>query len=280
MRFPIGAMSAGDILDRALRLLLARLPLFYAIDLIVLSPVLVLVVAAPELTINIPGVLLPGLLQVVLAPIGAAAVLRVIMCEFLDQPVGLGDALRFALTRFLPLLAASILVALLIVAGLFLCVIPGVFAAILFIFTPQAVVLEGLGPAEAMNRSSRLTEGFRGRVFAILVLVYLIGIALSAAVSLPLQMLLPYYDLQDVVVTPGAFPHIPVKNYTNYLINVLAQQLVGILAQTFMAVCITLLYLDLRIRKEGYDLELALGPQTPPPDAVDRWEGPDPTREG
>ena len=42
MKFPIGAMSVGDVLDRGLKLLLARLPAYYLINLIVLSPLIIL----------------------------------------------------------------------------------------------------------------------------------------------------------------------------------------------------------------------------------------------
>jgi hypothetical protein len=51
--------------------------------------------------------------------------------------------------------------------------------------------------------------------------------------------------------------------YRNYVINVLVIQLVNILVQTYLAVCITLLYFDIRIRKEGFDLELAAQQQSP-----------------
>ena len=35
MRFPLGEMTVGDILDRGLKLLFARLPVFYAVNLLV-----------------------------------------------------------------------------------------------------------------------------------------------------------------------------------------------------------------------------------------------------
>lgn len=38
MRFQIGAMTVGDILDRGLKMLLLKLGTFYVINLIVLAP--------------------------------------------------------------------------------------------------------------------------------------------------------------------------------------------------------------------------------------------------
>ena len=54
MRLQIGAMSAGDILDRALKLLLGRLLTFYVISLIVLAPI-ILVQALRCMVSNAPG---------------------------------------------------------------------------------------------------------------------------------------------------------------------------------------------------------------------------------
>jgi hypothetical protein len=49
MKFAIGAMSAGDVLDRGLKLLFARLPTFYLIHLIVLLPAFLFDLAEPLL---------------------------------------------------------------------------------------------------------------------------------------------------------------------------------------------------------------------------------------
>src|SRR5262249_22357332 len=49
MKFRIGEMTVGDILDRGLKLLFSRLGTFYTINLIVLLPVLAFQLAMPEL---------------------------------------------------------------------------------------------------------------------------------------------------------------------------------------------------------------------------------------
>src|SRR5262249_46339786 len=48
-------------------------------------------------------------------------------------------------------------------------------------------------------------------------------------------------------------------NPLNHIIITLISELAAILFATYLAVCTTLLYFDLRIRKEGFDLELAAG---------------------
>src|SRR5687768_14291310 len=112
MKFPLGAMTVGDILDRGLKLLFARLPVFYAINLIVLTPVILLQVAVP-LVIRGGGplrqtamlasfVLLLAvlILTVILLPIGTAAILYIVMEEYAGRRPTMGEAFSFAMTRF------------------------------------------------------------------------------------------------------------------------------------------------------------------------------------
>jgi hypothetical protein len=274
MRFPIGAMSVGDILDRGLKVLLARLPTFYAINLIVLSPIIALQLLRPELE---SGELQPGqneplanspvgvgliflatlVLNLIFSQIGNAAVLHVIAQEFVDQRVGLGQAFRFAFHRFGRLLGAAILAGLTIGLGFVLCLVPGILFFVWYIFVSQVVVVEGLKAEKALSRSKELTSGYRWRIFGILVLFIVIGMISQGSAGL-LERVLP---TQESVRTD--FGYTSVFIYRNYVINVLVIQLVNILVQTYLAVCITLLYFDIRIRKEGFDLELAAQQQSP-----------------
>src|SRR4051812_44762307 len=103
MKFPLGSMTVGDILDRGLKLLLARLPVFYAINLLLLSPAIALQVAGPSLLpstdlINDPnamltyfGVLMGAVvLQGMLQPFAAAAILFIVMEEYAGRRPTMG----------------------------------------------------------------------------------------------------------------------------------------------------------------------------------------------
>src|SRR5262249_22508902 len=120
MKFRIGEMTVGDILDRGLKLLFSRLGTFYTINLIVLLPVLAFQLAMPELGLAsdeyklLIGLWISLLLTLLLFPIGTAAILHVIGKEFVDEPVTIGAALGRAFPLFFPLLGTSILVGLVI----------------------------------------------------------------------------------------------------------------------------------------------------------------------
>jgi hypothetical protein len=268
MKFQIGAMTVGDILDRGLKLLIARLPTFYLISLIVLAPVIFYLLMLPALMSAesglgavVGGGLVVWVLALILQQIGAAAILHVISQEFIDQRVGIGAAFGFALKRFGTLILASILTGLMIGFGLILCIVPGIIFWSWYALVAQVVVVEGLGANAALNRSKDLTAGFRGRVLGLLLLFIVIALIPTGAVQL-LELVIPSTERVPIDQADAGFglrglAYTEVFNYRNYAINTVLGQLVNILVQTFQAVCLTLLYFDLRIRKEGFDLELA-----------------------
>lgn len=270
MKFPLGEMTVGDILDRGIRLLFARLPAYYTINLLILAPVMVLQVALPFVMPEpVPGAnqldpavavgALGGLafvvlVTIILQPIGTAAILHIIMEEYAGRKVGIGDALSYAMGRFLSLIGASIVVGFLIVIGFMLCCLPGIYLAVTYAFVSQIVVLERLGVGDSLNRSTALVTGHRWRVFGVLFLIGLANGIVQGGFAVAMNTVLP---AREIIPGPNG-PQIQF-NAVNHVVDTVAGQLVGILFSTYIAVCVTLLYLDLRIRKEGFDLELAGG---------------------
>jgi hypothetical protein len=257
-------MSVGDILDRGLKLLLARLSTFYAINLLVLLPALPYQLALPFLLIGQPSnaqllILLGGtvlllLLSILLTPLGSGAILYIIAQEFADRQAGLGCAFAFAWRRFRRLVAASFIWNLVFLAGFLSCLAPGIVFAVYFAFVLQSIVVEGCPAVDAFGRSQVLTRGYRGRVLAVLLLLFLLFLG-AFGVQMGVSWLLPGLvpKSQDVTLELA----FELASYPNYVIGVIVGFLATTLAGTYYSVCLTLFYFDLRIRKEGYDLELA-----------------------
>ncbi|MFO0797608.1 MAG: hypothetical protein U0804_09020 [Gemmataceae bacterium] len=291
MRFPLGEMTVGDILDRGLKLLFARLPAFYALYLFMLSPVILLQLVIPFLLeamindLNAAGAgqggaafdptnlilffaayLLALVLTVVLVTIGNAAVLHIIMEEYQGNRVGVGAALGYALGRFFPLLGVSLLFGLMVGVGILFCCVPGFYLLATYMFVTQVVVLERRGVGESLTRSAELADGYRWRVLGVYLLVTLVSGFAQGFVVQVLGFVLPGQEM-----IPGAGGRMQIKvNVVNSIIDTLVGNLVSIVFSAYLAVCVTLLYLDLRIRKEGFDLELAAlrgeeGEFDPPP---------------
>lgn len=134
--------------------------------------------------------------------------------------------------------------------GLFGLIILGSLAGLFFyvrlLLTTQAIVLEGQGPLAGLTRSWRLVGQAFWRSLGIFLLVYAFMYIVSLVVQLPL-------------VAAGALFGMLFDNSVLYQsITSLITYGVLILVLPLQFIIFTLLYYDLRIRKEGYDLELKI----------------------
>ena len=266
--YELRPMTVGEILDAGFGILRRHFGIVLSLAVIALS-----VPTALSIYVEFSGGVAarPGLwaLGQLLSMAGylvvTGATIRVVSEEYLDRAPALGEALAFAganLWRILvagfasaiviglsfapvaiafgvavPLATGGRPVAMLLVVlvGLALLAIPAVVACG-YAVVVQAVTLEPLGSAlEGLGRSWTLTKGFRGRVFVL----YLVVFALLMLVSLPFGL----------VAGMGA---------TNplLLIGAAVLGLLTMLAYPIMSAVFTVLYYDLRVRKEAFDLEL------------------------
>jgi hypothetical protein len=238
--------------------LLARFPLIFSISLLVQLPFLFFQLITPALEragagLTILTLVATVLSALILAPISQAVILYVVMREYVDRPATLGEASQLAMSRFGPLLGTVVLSGVLTGLGFLACFVPGVYLAVVWAFAVQVVVLENRSGMDALQRSKALVTGYWGRVFGVVFLIQFIAGIIGAMIGGGLGMVLPS---QEVMPGPNGFPIAHTTNYANYVITHLFVVLAQILMGSYLAVCITLLYLDLRIRKEGFDLEI------------------------
>jgi len=158
--------------------------------------------------------------------------------------VRLGSVLRRALARLPAFVFARVLTTLIHVAALSLVLLV-LYTGSVFLVVPEAVLLEGAGPFAAIARSA---QALRGRVMAgvgvVLALLLLPGAGAlagellgSTVVSLVLQLGEPFGSLFRNGGTPwalaGFFATVPLVTAARFLF-----------------------YIDLRTRKEGWDIQL------------------------
>jgi hypothetical protein len=130
----------------------------------------------------------------------------------------------------------------------------------------QAVVLEHADPRTALRRSFRLIRGSGWRVFGILLLVgFILGIV-SDIINLPLQL------LADVLTRNALHPPT-----SAIIVGAASNVLAAAITVPVTAGVLVLLYVDLRIRKEGLDLALQAAAQnesTPGSESTTLWRPP------
>lgn len=158
---------------------------------------------------------------------------------------GTGALARIALRRTWPLVAAWVLVHLLEGVFAVLLLVPVIVPMAWFAVVTPVVACEGAGPVRAMRRAARLANRRFGAVLGTCLLVALIDVVLSGALTavgaLVLGLDLPAGWAVNTAVAAGAL-----------LVTV-----------PFVAGVATLLYLDLRVRTEGLDIELAAARRFP-----------------
>jgi hypothetical protein len=139
--------------------------------------------------------------------------------------------------------AAAVGFAFLCLCVLFIPVLFGIaFLLTRWAFWVQAIMCEGFNSTGSLGRSWKLTKGSALRVFAFLLLLGILIYAVSAGLAF--------------TVTFGTiFIGSP-------LLQLLAQSaigaIIGIVVAPLQAAVLTVLYYDLRIRKEGFDLQMQM----------------------
>jgi hypothetical protein len=110
-----------------------------------------------------------------------------------------------------------------------------------------AMMLEETGIRESFRRSRRLVRGSWWRVFGVLLLGMVIAQVLGGIIQVPFALASVFTSLSD-----GRPP-----GFLFYVLNVVGSSLAGTITYPFVAGVVALLYVDLRIRREGLDLALA-----------------------
>ena len=183
-------------------------------------------------------------LAVVLSSLGVAATTHIVSEAYLGRRIRAGEALGRAVPLMGKLIVISVLTWLLVSIGLMLLIVPGVILLSGLLLSSVAMVVESPRRATtAMARSWELTLGYRGKVFGTVLLAFLLLIVPIAAVE----------AIWGAVAPPSPSALVP---------QVLTAVL-QVMVYPYVYTVVTLLYYDLRIRKEGFDLELLAGAAEP-----------------
>lgn len=160
-----------------------------------------------------------------------------------DEQLGVGEALKIALTRLGPLIGASILFVLAVVVGVILLVVPGLILMVSLMMYMALLLFENKGAVDSLTGSHKLVWGHWWRSSAILTVALILVIVIFIALGVVAVIVAPFAGLamEDVVMV-GLVGEL----VFNAAFNVF-------LMPFFTAVMIAL-YWDLKLRKEGGDL--------------------------
>jgi uncharacterized membrane protein len=179
----------------------------------------------------------------VLSSIATAATVFVVSESYLGHPLKAAGALKRAAPLLGRLIVCSLLLVIVVFFGFLFFMIPGIvlLCGLLLAF-PSLVLEPGSSPTGALSRSWSLTKGSRWRMLGLLVtllvLLYVPLIALGAIATLVLPS-----DPGGERLTPG-------------LLTLAVVGVMQMLLYPLIYCVLTVAYYDLRVRKEGFDLEV------------------------
>ncbi|MGE5532116.1 MAG: hypothetical protein ACM3VW_08385 [Bacteroidota bacterium] len=266
-------LNIADILDLSIRLYRQNFAAFLGIIAIVYVPVGIMQILfaftmgnlttagsqgpdqVPWAQLGTMGMAVGGLLLVnfLAIPLGQGALTIAVSRRYLNEPVTVADAYRFIGPRWGVLIGTVLLAAMVVMGGTVLCIVPGIYVAILLVLVTPIIVIEGLSPIDSMKRSAALVKDDWWRCFGTYAILTLMVSFITQAVAWPVAMASMAFLMEKNMALAQAI---------NQGVSVAVQMLV----QPVLITGLVLLYYDLRVRKEGFDLELlaqAMGSPAP-----------------
>jgi Membrane domain of glycerophosphoryl diester phosphodiesterase len=272
-------LSVGEVLDRTFALYRNYFVLFLGISAIPHILLLVLNLSQVFLLapsgIGVPGARRPSTLPPSFASPGAigaviglgllvvvVTLVAVLLSQgatviavseiYLGRTITIGESFRRVLGEIGTLLAVMILNSLAIVAGFLLLVVPGIYVMCRLIVSVPAALLEQLNAREAIERSWDLSRDNAGRAFLIFALYFALSFAAAGLLTFPFQMLILLQKNNPSMV----LVYMGLAQVGAFIANVLVTPV--------MTIASSILYYDLRVRKEAFDLQLMLAPLSGP----------------
>jgi glycerophosphoryl diester phosphodiesterase family protein len=257
-------LAIGEILDAGFRLMRHRFGTLVTCVIVPMLPLSIIGTIILALTIDgafdvnsttttsDTGTIIAGwgadlLIEGAGAALAIAACFKVISSAYLGERATARSSLRFGLSRFLQLMVAYIVIGfvLLLLIVFSRVVLPFLFAVFLGVrwsMAFPAIVSERIGPFRAMRRSWQLTRGHWWRTFATLIVVGLIALVIYIAFIVGLDAAVTSLD------SVGQVAYAAVTTVVTVLVFAIVYPLVSSI--------VTVVYYDLRVRNEGFDLQL------------------------
>ncbi len=175
--------------------------------------------------------------------LATAACFHAVIRGYLADGTTWQESIRFGFRKAFPIILLSLLALLGLIPMFILLILPGIWLAVRWSVAAPALLAEDLSPPSALGRSFKLVGGRWWATFGALVAMTILISILQFIVGL----------LIGGVFAAGGSEIVAATIFT--LVTALAYAI----TLPVQAAVFTILYYDLRVRKEGYDLQLAAG---------------------
>jgi membrane-anchored glycerophosphoryl diester phosphodiesterase (GDPDase) len=171
---------------------------------------------------------------------------------YLGRTITIGESFRRVRGELGTIFGVMMLNGLATFVGLLLLIVPGVYVMCRLIVGIPVALLENLGARTALERSWQLTKDSAGRAFLIFLLYFALSMAATMLLAFPFQMaiILVKGNPSLILVFMG------LAQVGTFIANVLVVPVITIAS--------SILYYDLRVRKEAFDLQMMMAPLAGP----------------
>jgi len=260
---PLHPMTVGDVMDGAFRLLKANLRTILLVSAVFVIPVNVVVAFLQRDVLGGQGLLdvlndptlvdplgapstgqfvsigLSLLVSLLITPFVGGVLTRVVAASYLGEQMQPGQAIRSTARWFWALLLGFFCVHLLELVGLVACLVGALVPMTFFVLTTPAIVVEEIGPIQAMSRSAMLVRPRFWQTLGIAVLAGIMASFLGNILGTPFTLIAELIGLRN-----------------GWPLLALGSILPALITTPFVTIVSTLLYFDARIRQEGLDLQM------------------------
>jgi len=254
-------LSLGEILDRTFTLYRRHFLLFMGISgiplLLVLALRMVQILREPLYPVPSYGfavnwwlflaTLLAGLIAYLLSQGGAVIAVSEL---YLGRPITIGESLRRVWDDIGSMFGVVFLNGLVVGLGFLLLIIPGVYLACRLLVCVPAALIEKRGARESLERSFGLTRDEAGRAFVILLLSVVLSWAAQMLLSAPFGFL--------IALSRNDFSMLRMWTAASQV----GASLASVLVSPILLIATSVFYYDLRVRKEAFDLQILLNPDS------------------
>jgi hypothetical protein len=174
--------------------------------------------------------------------VATAACFKAVADAYLGQRPDWRDSLAFVLRRLHSVLWILVLSFLILIPAFIACVLPGIWLGVCYSVAIPAFLTERQRGFQSLRRSYRLVRGRWWPTFAVVFLGYLLTAIVSGALGAVVGGFTTF-DTTEITVT-------------SVIANIAASVVSNILTIPFIAAFLIVLYFDLRVRKEAFDLQL------------------------
>jgi hypothetical protein len=207
---------------------------------------------------TIGAILAVALISVIAGQLATGACFKAVADGYLGGSPEWRSSVSGALRRLHSMIWIALVGGVVAGLGIVACIVPGIYLLVGFAVAVPVLFTEDVRGWKALSRSRKLVSGRWWPTAALLI----VGAILAGVISLAINGILGGLD----IASTGNWP-------ARFLIGVVSGTITAVLTTPFSAAYHTILYVDLRVRKEGFDLALfaqGIGSE-PAPAAATQW---------